>query len=77
MIRANLDDARAHLSDLIDAAVRGEEVLIAADGVEETRIVKLVVVQRRTRRPKFGSARGLVSVAEDFDAPLPDFDEYK
>lgn len=27
-------------------------------------------------RPKFGSARGLIKMADDFDAPLADFDEY-
>jgi Protein of unknown function (DUF2281) len=26
--------------------------------------------------PQFGSAKGLITMAEDFDAPLEDFDEY-
>ena len=27
-------------------------------------------------RPQFGSARGLIHMSDDFDAPLADFDEY-
>ncbi len=27
-------------------------------------------------RPQFGSARGLIEIADDFDAPLADFQEY-
>ncbi len=28
------------------------------------------------RHPQFGSARGLITMADDFDAPLADFVEY-
>lgn len=27
-------------------------------------------------RPKFGSAKGMIQIADDFDDPLPDFEEY-
>lgn len=31
----------------------------------------------KERRPIFGFARGLIEMGEDFDAPLPDFDDYQ
>ena len=77
MIHTNLDEARVHLRALLDAALRGEQVFIASEDTEGTQIVQLVAVKRHARRPRFGSARGLISVADDFDAPLDDFAEYR
>ncbi len=69
----NIEEAKTQLPDLIDAAVNGEEIVIAKDAQH---IVKLVPVARPPARPQFGSAKGLISMADDFDAPLADFDEY-
>ncbi len=77
MIRTTLEDAQTHLPDLIDAAVRGEEVLIATEGMQGEQIVRLVHVSSDRPCPRFGSAKGLFEMSEDFDAPLPDFDEYQ
>ncbi len=70
MYQVSLDEARARLLDLIEAALRGEDVFILG---EDRRLVQLVPVEMPRRRPRFGSARGLVMVADDFDAPLTDF----
>jgi antitoxin (DNA-binding transcriptional repressor) of toxin-antitoxin stability system len=42
---------------------------------ENNQAVQLAPV-RAARPRKAGSARGLIKIAPDFDAPLPDFDEY-
>ena len=68
-----LDEAKIHLLDLIDAAMRGEEVFILKD---DQPVVQLVPVELPKRKPQFGSAKGLVDIADDFDAPLEDFSEY-
>ncbi|HLL76713.1 MAG TPA: DUF2281 domain-containing protein [Pyrinomonadaceae bacterium] len=73
MHQVNVEEAQTHLPDLIDAAVNCEEIIIAKD---EQRLVKLVPAARAKPRPQFGSARGLITMAEDFDEPLEDFDEY-
>lgn len=74
MHRVNLDEAQAQLSDLINAAIRGEKVFITNDDQET---VELVPVASPKRRRQFGSAKGLIIyMADDFDAPLSDFDEY-
>lgn len=72
MIWTNVKDAQNNLPELIDAALHGEPVLIA---VEENKSVKLVVLSSNPVR-KPGSAKGLIWMADDFDDPLPDFEEY-
>jgi antitoxin (DNA-binding transcriptional repressor) of toxin-antitoxin stability system len=78
MVQVSLDEAKERLSDLIDAASQGETVLIEKEGEQGAQIVQLVAVPKHSsRRPKFGSAKGLILyMAEDFDAPLDDFREY-
>ena len=67
------DEAKQHLAELIDAALRGEDVLIARD---QQHAVRLVPVTRDVRNRRAGTARGLITMRDDFDAPLPDFDDY-
>ncbi|HEX7957358.1 MAG TPA: hypothetical protein VF508_10475 [Pyrinomonadaceae bacterium] len=68
-----MEEAKASLPDLIDAAIKGEEIVIAGDGRQ---LVRLVPVVRTNSRPQFGSAAGLITMAEDFEEPLEDFEEY-
>ena len=73
MQQVTLEEAVIHLPDLLDAAVRGEVVFIKT---ETQQIVQLVPIQqpKQPRRP--GSAKGMIYMADDFDAPLDDFREY-
>jgi len=73
MSSVTLDIAQAKLSDLIEDAIRGKEVLITKDGKP---LVKLVPVSQPKPRPVFGSAKGQISMSDDFDAPLEDFQDY-
>jgi len=73
MLEVTLDQAQVRLSDLIMAAIRGETVWITTDSQQA---VRLVPAQRAARRRRFGSAKGLITIAEDFNAPLSDFAEY-
>ncbi|MBD2004641.1 MULTISPECIES: type II toxin-antitoxin system Phd/YefM family antitoxin [Cyanophyceae] len=73
MQQINLDEASKHLSDLIEAALRGEEIVIAKD---DQPVVKLTPVSPVNRRPQFGSAKGLVTISDDFDDPIEDFKDY-
>ncbi len=69
MYRVTFDEAQGKLLALINAAIEGEQVLIFTDDQE---VVQLVPVIPPERYPQFGSAKGLIKVADDFDAP----DEY-
>jgi antitoxin (DNA-binding transcriptional repressor) of toxin-antitoxin stability system len=73
MHRINVKEAKEELVELLEAAIQGEKVFILKD---DQHAVQLVPVEPPRRRPKFGSARGMVVMAEDFDAPLADFGEY-
>ncbi len=67
-----LDEAQTHLAQLVEAAAAGEEIFITNQGVS----VQLVPRAMQKRARQFGSARGLISLSPDFDAPLNDFIEY-
>ena len=73
MFHVTPDEAKAQLAELIEAAMRGERVVIARD---EKHAVQLVPLTPTARRRHAGTAKGLIVMREDFDAPLPDFDEY-
>jgi antitoxin (DNA-binding transcriptional repressor) of toxin-antitoxin stability system len=71
------DEAKTHLTALIDAATAGEEIFITKGTVA----VQLVPLGKATpakpSKRHFGSAKGLVSMAADFDETLEDFKEYQ
>lgn len=73
MQQISVEEAAGQLASLIDAAVRGEVILITTD---DHHVVRLVPVKqaRQPRRP--GSAKGMIHMTDDFDAPLEDFQEY-
>jgi prevent-host-death family protein len=73
MYTVHVDEAQARLSELIREAADGEEVVIAR---EDGTAVRLVPIEQ-SARPRFGSARGLFTMADDFDAPLGDFAPYE
>lgn len=72
MMRVNIADAKARLPELIDAALSGEEVVIARRNVA---VVRLTVVKNRTGA-KFGMFKGRIRTSDDFDAPLAGFSAY-
>ena len=73
MQQINLTEASQNLPDLIEAALSGEEIIIIKDNQP---VVKLIPVSPVKQRPKYGSAKGLVTISDDFDEPLEDFKEY-
>lgn len=70
MHQINIDEAKSTLPDLIDAAINGEEIVIAKD---DQHVVRLVPISRAKPRPQFGSAKGLITISNDFDEPVEDF----
>lgn len=69
METVNIDDARIHLSRLVDKAASGEDVVVCRHGKPLVRITRL---EPSKRRIKFGLLEGKLTVPADFDAPLPD-----
>ena len=69
-MQVNIYEAKTRLSELVDQASRGETVIIAKAG---TPLAKLVPLSSGPKRKLvFGLMKGRISIADDFDAPLPD-----
>jgi prevent-host-death family protein len=69
MVIVDIHEASTHLSQLLERAMAGEEIIIARRGYAVARLVPFTPLG--TRRV-FGRLRGKIRVADDFDAPLPD-----
>lgn len=70
MATQEMEVAQARLADLVAAAENGNEVLLTREGRPVARLVPALP----DRVP--GSARGLITMSDDFDAPLEDFADY-
>lgn len=65
----SVHEAKTHLSRLLDEAMAGEDIVIARSG---KRLVRLVPVEEAPVNRRFGTAKGMFVLPEDWDAPLPD-----
>ena len=76
MQHKDIADAIANISSLLEAAMRGEEVVILKDNHP---VVKLMPISPEQKRwpAKAGSAIGLVTLSADFEEPIADFDSYE
>jgi prevent-host-death family protein len=72
-MEVNMHDAKTKLSELVAAAERGEEVVIARNGVAAARLVAVNVEHKPVR---LGVLAGEIELRQDFDEPLPDFSPY-
>ncbi len=73
MREIDLNEAKTHPARVFDTALGGEDVVITKD---DQPVLKLVSIRPANTRRKAGSARGLVTIAPDFDDPLDDFEEH-
>ncbi len=67
-----LDIKEAQISQLVELAQSGQEVILAQD---DKPLLRVTAVEAETPAPKqrIGNLhKGLVDVSDDFDAPLPD-----
>ena len=68
MAQFSVHDAKTNLSKLIQAALEGEEVVIARGAVP---VVRLTPVSPKGQRV-FGALQGQIGVDARFDEPLPE-----
>jgi prevent-host-death family protein len=69
MATVNIYDAKTRLSQLVDRAASGEDVVVCRNGKPLVRITRLEASKRQV---KFGVLKGKLTIPADFDAPLPD-----
>jgi prevent-host-death family protein len=65
----NIQEAKTHLSRLVDRAAAGEEIVVARNGRP---VARLVALDASDAPRQGGWARGEIAIGADFDAPLPD-----
>jgi prevent-host-death family protein len=70
-----LEEAQAHLADLIAKAAPGEEIVITQD---EKQVARLIPEKRApSKKPRVaGSAKGQLIILQEDDEHLKDFAEY-
>jgi antitoxin (DNA-binding transcriptional repressor) of toxin-antitoxin stability system len=73
MTQIDFAKAQECFQTLIELAAQGEEVVISKD---EQPWVKIVSVVKPKKERQFGSAKGLIKMADDFMQPLEDFRDY-
>jgi prevent-host-death family protein len=72
-MQVNMHDAKTKLSELVAAAERGEDVIIARNGTPAARLVAITAEHRPVR---LGALAGEIEIGPDFDEPLPEFNDY-
>ncbi|MDT4952630.1 MAG: hypothetical protein QOJ02_768 [Acidobacteriota bacterium] len=73
MYQIDLEKAKAQISSLLQTALDGEEIVITQN---EQPVLKLVPIPAVKPRRQSGSAKGLITMSDNFDEPLEDFAEY-
>lgn len=68
MVKFNIREAKDQLSQLIERALAGEDVVIAKAGKP---VVRLVPYRQRPKARRLGVWRGQVCIAPDFDLLPP------
>lgn len=68
-MQVNIHEAKTNFSKLVARANQGEEIIIAKAGRP---LAKLVAIAPPPKPRKTGSAKGMVSISDDFNDPLPD-----
>lgn len=66
-MQVTLEEMTVNLSDLIEQVSQGEEITILKEGQV---IARLLPPEPASRVP--GTAIGMITIAPDFDDPLPD-----
>jgi prevent-host-death family protein len=77
MSTVTLEEAQAHLSELIDRLQPGETLVITRNQQPVAKLVSEAPKPALKQRPGPGLCKGMITfIAPDFDAPLEEMKEY-
>ncbi len=71
-----IDQAGTCFPDLINKTIEGDEIVITDSGKPLVKFVAIADKKKKKKKRVFGSAKGLIKIAPDFDEPLEDFKDY-
>ncbi|MDX2291036.1 MULTISPECIES: type II toxin-antitoxin system Phd/YefM family antitoxin [Streptomyces] len=60
----NVHDAKTHFSKILEAVATGEEVIISKAGEP---VAKVIPLPGKVHRTDYGSLKGRITIADDFD----------
>jgi len=66
----NVTDASMSLTQLLKRARQGEDIIIVEG---EKPVARFVLLDKKNIKRAPGTAKGQIIIADDFDAPLPEF----
>jgi prevent-host-death family protein len=74
MHQLTIQEAATKLPELVQEVLAGEEVVLTQNAKPVAKLVAVTTIQ-----PKrvFGDLQGMVTMTEDFDAPLEDLADYQ
>lgn len=75
MQQINITQASKNLPELIEQAINGEEIVITKDNQPVAKLIATSPVKKRWPASA-GTAKGLVTMSDDFDEPLEEFKDY-
>ena len=67
MHQISITEAKQKFSQIVQAVLSGREVIITEN---DEPIIKMISLKKNVSKPKFGSAKGLIEIADDFDEPI-------
>ena len=70
----NMYEAKTRLSEIVEAARAGQEVVLMNRGQP---VAKVVPLERPPVARRLGFLKGRIKLARGWDAPLADFDDYR
>jgi prevent-host-death family protein len=76
MKTVDVEAAKPELSELVDQALSGEEVVLAKEGKPAVRLIPVGPEPKAEEKKDFASTYGMLKdkiwMSDDFDTPLPD-----
>jgi prevent-host-death family protein len=75
MTTIDINQALPKITELLEIASKGEEIVITKDNKYWVKLVS-INPESKTRSSLFGSDKDIISIRDDFDEPLDDFQEY-
>lgn len=73
MTRIDLQEASESFPAIAELVAKGEEIIIIKDNHP---YIRLSPIKPARKGRRFGSAKGLIQMADDFTAPLEEFQDY-
>lgn len=75
MTTIEIEKAILQITTLLENAAQGEDIIITRNDEPFVKLSSLKPIKKRL--PLFGSDKDIISISDDFEDPLSDFDEYQ